>query len=109
MFYIGADDYTAADGNNDFLAVYLDNSMHVVFAFDAGDGLSAVTSRHPLKVDRWQSVKIYRTGLLAEIQVDDGYRVSTIGKGAFTQVILRTKGSNGRRMTMSHSGIKSLD
>ena len=97
MFYIGPDDYTAADGNNDFLAVYLDNSNHVVFAFDAGDGMSAVTSRHPLNLDRWQSVKIYRTGLLAEIQVDDGYRVSKIGKGAFTQVILRTWDQRGEK------------
>ena len=97
MFYIGPDDYTAADGNNDFLAVYLDNSKHVVFAFDAGDGMSAVTSRHPLNLDRWQSVKIYRTGLLAEIQVDDGYRVSKIGKGAFTQVILRTRDPRGEK------------
>ena len=97
LFYIGPDDYTAADGNNDFLAVYLDNSKHVVFAFDAGDGMSAVTSRHPLNLDRWQSVKIYRTGLLAEIQVDDGYRVSKIGKGAFTQVILRTRDPRGEK------------
>ena len=97
MFYIGPDDYTAADGNNDFLAVYLDNSKHVVFAFDAGDGMSAVTSRHPLNLDRWQSVKIYRTGLLAEIQVDDGYRVSKIGKGAFTQVLHFAQGKQGEK------------
>ena len=97
MFYIGPDDYTAADGNSDFLAVYLDNSKHVVFAFDAGDGMSAVTSRHPLNLDRWQSLKIYRTGLLAEIQVDDGYRVSKIGKGAFTQVKLRTRDTRGEK------------
>ena len=43
-------------------------------------------SHHPLKLNHWHTVKVSRTGLLAEIQVDRQRRVSHIGAGAFTQV-----------------------
>ena len=43
-------------------------------------------SHHPLKLNEWHTVKVSRTGLLAEIQVDRQRRVSHIGAGAFTQV-----------------------
>ena len=39
-----------------------------------------------MKLNRWHTVKVSRTGLLAEIQVDRQRRVSHIGAGAFTQV-----------------------
>ena len=48
--------------------------------------LSFFRSHHPLKLNEWHTVKISRTGLLAEIQVDRQRRVSHIGAGAFTQV-----------------------
>ena len=43
-------------------------------------------SHHPLKLNHWHTVKVSRTGLLAEILVDRQRRVSHIGAGAFTQV-----------------------
>jgi hypothetical protein len=40
----------------------------------------------PLKLDRWHVVRISRTGLLAEVQVNDKKRVAQLANGAFTQV-----------------------
>ena len=60
----------------------------VVFLFinEENHSLIFFRSHHPLKVDEWHTVKVSRTGLLAEIQVDKQRRVSHIGAGAFTQV-----------------------
>ena len=43
-------------------------------------------SHHPLSLNDWHKIKVSRTGLLAEIEVDQQKRVSHIGAGAFTQV-----------------------
>ena len=43
-------------------------------------------SHHPLSLNEWHKIKVSRTGLLAEIEVDQQKRVSHIGAGAFTQV-----------------------
>ena len=40
----------------------------------------------PLKLKRWHRVRISRTGLLAEVQVDDNKKVAQLATGAFTQV-----------------------
>ena len=44
------------------------------------------SSHHPLSLNDWHKIKVSRTGLLAEIEVDQQKRVSHIGAGAFTQV-----------------------
>lgn len=73
--------------NTDFLAIFLSRGF-VEFAFDAGDGVTLVRSSTPLKLGRWHVVKISRTSLLAEIQVDDKRPVAQIATGAFTQVTI---------------------
>ena len=77
----------------DFLAIYLSRGR-ITFEFNAGDGVTTVTSKHQLHMDKWQVVKVSRTGLLAEIQVDNRPRVSIIGQGAFTQVDLQMPPKN---------------
>ena len=44
-------------------------------------------SHTPLKLKRWHRVRISRTGLLAEVQVDDKKKVAQLATGAFTQVL----------------------
>ena len=44
-------------------------------------------SPSPLKLKRWHRVRISRTGLLAEVQVDDKKKVAQLATGAFTQVL----------------------
>ena len=39
-----------------------------------------------MSLNDWHKIKVSRTGLLAEIEVDQQKRVSHIGAGAFTQV-----------------------
>ena len=78
-FYIGDE--------TDFLALYLRQGF-AVFEFNAGDGATAVQSRSPLKLGKWHTVRVSRTGLLAEIKVDRQRRITKIGQGAFTQVSL---------------------
>ena len=43
-------------------------------------------SSSPLKLNRWHRVRVTRTGLLAEVQVNDRKRVAQLAAGAFTQV-----------------------
>lgn len=74
--------------NGDFVAVFLSQG-YIEFAFDAGDGATVVRSSSPLKLNRWHRVRVTRTGLLAEVQVNDRKRVAQLAAGAFTQVILR--------------------
>ena len=40
-----------------------------------------------MKLKRWHRVRISRTGLLAEVQVDDKKKVAQLATGAFTQVL----------------------
>ena len=48
--------------------------------------LSLERSSSPLKLNRWHRVRVTRTGLLAEVQVNDRKRVAQLAAGAFTQV-----------------------
>ena len=68
------------------MAVFLSQG-YIEFAFDAGDGVTVVKSPNPLAINRWHRVRVTRTGLLAEIQVNDRKRVAQLATGAFTQVI----------------------
>ena len=62
---------------------YLDIKTLNLFASSL---LSLKRSSSPLKLNRWHRVRVTRTGLLAEVQVNDRKRVAQLAAGAFTQV-----------------------
>lgn len=67
--------------SNIFALDLLSHHHHLLLFFFFG------RSHTPLKLKRWHRVRISRTGLLAEVQVDDKKKVAQLATGAFTQVL----------------------